>query len=445
VTEPVARNPALYFVLLSFPVWWALGVGYFIWPLLTFPLLLSLLLRGDIAFPPRFGVWLLFLAAVLLSSNSVDVSSGVFAYFWRLSVYLSGTVLFLYVYNAPRHELPDRAVVFALALLWCELVIGGLLAVAFPGVSFSSPFEAVAPGSLMGDGAVRNMVHPHFAEVMQFLGYPVGRPSIFFPYSNHWGATLGVLTPFALAAFAALARGTRRRLLGGLLALSLIPLIVSLNRGVWISLGVAIVYLGLRLWRRNFRAVGIGAFVLVAVVAVASITQLGTLFQDRLNNQSASTTTRLTVYRDTLEHVKQSPWLGYGTPQASTASGSIPPLGTQGQLSLVGYSHGIPALLLFVGWFAYGFIRSRHVPSGGRLWAHLAILIFLLELPYYSFLPTGFHVAMVAAALAWRSVADPFEPVQTTGSAAQLRPRISRRAPAVSGPHRPRIHRRSTV
>jgi O-antigen ligase len=407
--RPVARQPALYFVLLSLPLWWALGVGYFIWPLLTLPLLLSLLLRGDISFPPRFGVWLLFLAAVLLSSNSIDVSSGVFSYFWRLAVYVSGTVLFLYVYNAPKHELPDRAVVFALALLWCELVVGGLVAVAFPSVSFSSPFQAIAPGSLMGDGAVRNMVHPHFAEVMHFLGYPVGRPSIFFPYSNHWGATLGVLAPFALAAFAAMARGPRRRLLGGLLALSLIPLIVSLNRGVWISLAVAIVYLGLRLSRRNFRAVSAGAFVLVAAVAVASVTPLGTLFQDRVSKQSDSTTTRLTVYDDTIEHVKQSPWLGYGTPRASTASGSIPPIGTQGQLSLVAYSHGIPALLLFVGWFAYGFIRSRHVWTGGRLWAHVAILIFILELPYYSVLPTGFHVAMVAAALAWRNVADPFQ------------------------------------
>ena len=58
----------LYALFVALPIWWVLGAAYFIWPLLTFPLLFVFLMRGNIKLPPRFGVWLLFLAWMLIAS-----------------------------------------------------------------------------------------------------------------------------------------------------------------------------------------------------------------------------------------------------------------------------------------------------------------------------------------------------------------------------------------
>jgi len=36
---------ALFVLFVGFPIWWALGLGGFIWPVMAFPMLLSLLRR----------------------------------------------------------------------------------------------------------------------------------------------------------------------------------------------------------------------------------------------------------------------------------------------------------------------------------------------------------------------------------------------------------------
>lgn len=90
----------MYALLVCYPVWWALGAGYLIWPLLTFPLLLSLLMQRTLRVPRGFGLWLLFLAWMLLSG--LQLSGFSFMFVWRAPVYGSATVLYLYVYNAPR-------------------------------------------------------------------------------------------------------------------------------------------------------------------------------------------------------------------------------------------------------------------------------------------------------------------------------------------------------
>jgi polysaccharide biosynthesis protein PslJ len=413
VFRPTTRTlPAaapLYLLLLSFPIWWVLGAGYFIWPLLTLPLALALLLRRRVVFPPHFGVWLLFLACMLLSRYELQGSAGSNAFLWRASVYVSATVLFLYVYNAPRRDVSDRALVGLLVLFWIEVVAAGFVGLAFPHVTFHTPLESLVPASFASDETVQQTLHPGFSEVQNILGYPVGRPRVLFPYANHWGACVGVLTPFALLAVTRMRRGLGRRALIGAIVLSVVPLVFSLDRGVWLALCVGLLYLCVRFVRpSNARAVGAGAVVLIGIAVLVAVTPLGTLTQDRVSKESNSNNTRLNVYATTTEQVKASPLLGYGSPTAPSVGVSAPPAGTQSQIGLVTFSHGLPALALFIGWFMLSAVRTARRGSTVATFAHLAILIGLVEMAFYSFLPTTLHVIMIAAAVAWRDVVPPW-------------------------------------
>jgi O-antigen ligase len=398
----------LYLLVLGFPIWWALGAAYFVWPLLTLPLLLSLLVRGNVRVPPRFGLWLLFLAWVFLSALEVNRTLSLLLLLYRASIYLSATVLFLYVFNAPRARLPDRTIVTMLALFWLEVVVGGFLGVLFPRVSFSTPVEHLLPASVLQDETARAFVHPAFAEVMTFLGYPVGRPKVLFAYSNQWGAALAVLTPFALAAISMLPRRPLARVLRVLLVLSIIPIVVSINRGLWLALGVGLAYAVLRLARRDMRALAFGLAGAALVVSLVFATPLGGLAHDRLTSTNNSNTTRLTVYQETIDQVKASPLLGYGSPHGQIDRHQEAHVGTQGQLFMVLYSHGVPGLVFFASWLGYALVRSgRGRGSPARFWAHVALLILLVEMPYYNYMPTTLHLIMVGAALAWRDIVDP--------------------------------------
>jgi hypothetical protein len=53
-------------------------------------------------------------------------------------------------------------------------------------------------------------------------------------------------------------------------------------------------------------------------------------------------------------------------------------------------------------------------------WASVCMLIVIVELGYYNFMPTTLHVIMVAAALAWRDIVYPSA---TTRDAPRLRAR----------------------
>jgi O-antigen ligase len=398
----------LYFVFLALPLWWALGAIYFIWPVLTFPLFLSLLARDRIEFPRRFGLWLLFLAWLPLSIVQLHkgLSYALFAY--RASLFFSATVLFLYIFNASREHISEKVVLNILALFWVEIIVGGLLGVLFPTISFSTPTESVVPQAFLDDQTAYNFIHPAFADVASFFGHTVGRPKALFGYTNQWGACVAVLTPFALAAYSRLPRSALRRWCGILLVLSVIPIALSLNRGLWLGLAAGIGYLGVRFARmKNIRALVAGIAVLAVCTVVVVGTPLGGFVVDRLTTQQTSTGTRLSTYDETIGRVKQSPLVGYGSPGATDTSLAYSNLGTHGQVFTIVYSYGIPALALFVGWFAYTFVRASRRRTHACVWGSAAIFITLVEIPYYNLMPTTLHVAMAAAALAWRDIARP--------------------------------------
>jgi polysaccharide biosynthesis protein PslJ len=415
----------LYALFVALPFWWVLGAAYFIWPLVTFPLFFAFLLRGEIKIPPRFGLWLLFLAWMLIASFQAEGGSSMAVVVYRISLYVSATLLFLYVFNASRNGLPDGTIVKLMAIFWAEVIIGGFVGVLFPTLTFSTPLESLAPAAVLQDETAYNFVHPGVADVMTFLGYPVGRPKTLFAYTNQWGACAAVLTPFAFAALSQMRPGAWRRGLGFLLILSIIPIVVSLNRGLWLSLGLGLVYVAIRLAARgNVKALAGGAVAVAVATLLIVLSPLSGLIEDRFTGEQTTTETRMTVYQATIDQIDESPFFGFGSPGRAGADADLPPLGSHGQLFTLAYSYGIPALLLFGAWFMYGFLKSVPRGSPSRLWANATILVLLIEMPYYNYMPATIHVAMVAAALVWRDVCAP--------ARADRRPSIALPKPAVA-------------
>jgi O-antigen ligase len=389
-------------LFLGFPIWWALGLGAFIWPLVALPAGVGLVLRGRLRAPPAFGMWLLFLVWALASGSQLAEPQQWLLFVHRMAIYGSATVLFLYVFNTPEEELPSRRVVMIMVGFWVFVVVGGFLGLLFPQGEFSTPAEILLPGSLTGHAFVYELVHPRLAQVHDFLGYAVARPAAPFVYTNEWGANMAVLTPFAFASWRAARSRALRALLSIVLVASVVPIVVSLNRGLWLGLSLGLLYGAARLALRGRGRLLLGVAVLFAIVATLIVaTPLEGLLTDRLATPH-SNEGRATLYTEAAEDALESPLLGYGSPVPSERNPNLPPVGTHGQFWLVLVSHGIPALILFLGWFLYVFWRSRQPSSLVGLWMHVVVFIALIQMPYYGWLSSPLHIVMVAAAITWR-------------------------------------------
>ena len=161
---------------------------------------------------------------------------------------------------------------------------------------------------------------------LRTLHFP--RPAAPFTYSNYWGGNMAVLTTVAFAAAVAAGRGTRRKVIVGLLIASIVPMVISLNRGMFISLGIGVVYVALRLALRGRFAslgwlLGIGALIAVILVVTPLGHRLAASFTS--SNHGHSDTTRLSASQMALAGARQSPIFGYGEPTQTTGQGQQPP------------------------------------------------------------------------------------------------------------------------
>lgn len=397
----------VYFFFVSLPIAWLFGLANIVLPLYGVLMLLGLLLRHSVRVPPRFGIWLLFLTWVAASAIEIDSGSRAVAYAYRGSLYLTATVLLVYIFSSPERAVPTRLVVKALTIYWAVAVIGGLLGVAFANVTLPSfahfVFSRVLPPSLTEVGFFHDITTPGFAEVQRILGFPVGRPKTFFNYTNEWGSTVVLLTPFAIIAMGMFGRFWRR-VIEALLLLSLIPLVFSLNRAAWIALIVLVAYAAVRFAAAgDYRAVRAILAIVAVTVVVTLATPLGGLIVSRLHH-GHSDEGRQTRDLAAVGLVQHSPVFGYGAPQPTSDDPTAPAVGTHGQLFLLLVSQGIPGLVFFLGWLVYSFVRTA--PRGSPLvfWCHVVILLFLVQMPFYEL--TAFQLMVLAAALglAWREI-----------------------------------------
>lgn len=389
-------------MFLGFPLWWVLGVSAFILPLMAVPMAAWLLRQRPALAPRGFAIWLAFLLWMFGSVTQVGGSDKLIHYMYTATLYVAVTIVLLYIFNISREALPTERVITVMTIFWIYVVIWGVLGVVFPTFAFVSPMEHVLPKRFASNEFVHDLVHPALSQVQDILGYDQPRPKAPFTYATNWGAAFGILTPFAIMAWKHARRGSWKLLIAATFVAGIVPVVSSLDRGLWLSLGTGLTYAAIRLaMAGKGRALRTNLIVIFAMLALVYVTPLKTLVADRFAHPH-SNNRRISLYQESIDRILEAPLFGFGTPQPSLVNPNAPPIGTQGQLWEVLVSHGIPGAILFVWWFVYQFWRSRSASQEVVLWCHTIILITLVQMPFYDSLGVPLAVVMIAIAIAAR-------------------------------------------
>lgn len=417
-------------LLAGYPIWWALGFGTFVVPLLAVPMLWLLIRSRSVRVPPGFGWWAAFLLWTVLSLVMLGytppgtledgvLGRGAVAIF-RISLYVGLTVILVYATSLPRHLLTSGRLVWLLGLVFVYTAAGGLVGVLWPTLEFTAPLELVLPGALRENSWVASMVHPSSAQVQDFLGFDVGRPAAPFGFTNKWGAAYALLVPWFLVAWMLWKRGASRGLAAALLVLSLVPVIQSVNRGLWLALVLMTALVLLRLALRGYLlAAGIALSGVLLVTGMLIATPLGDYVSGRFENQHSNSIREFSTVK-ALEASTYSPILGYGTTRRAEGSArsiavgrseACPtcgntPLGQNGHVFLVLISQGWVGIVLFYGMFVRGIIRwwRRTDPVG--MAGVLALISGLVLTLYYDMLVTSLLFWLLAIAVLFKSESE---------------------------------------
>ncbi|WP_447645517.1 O-antigen ligase family protein [Nocardioides zeae] len=306
-------------LFLLYPLWWALGVQVPAWALVALPVGMWVLLnRRVLLLPPGYLALLLFLGWVGVSAIMLSGPRYLAAYGFRLVLYTAVVVIAVAVWNAVHRGLPGRTVVRWLVALW-----GAAVLLAYPGIlvdnlEFTSPLEAALRIVGLADPFVTALTHPEFSEYDGLYGSP--RPSALFAYTNDWGAAVGIGFPVAVHALVTARGRAERLLLAGLLLASVPPILVSLNRGCWITIGVAVGYVVVRRAAAgDFRALAAVVTGLVAVVGtVLAVEPVRRVITARF--EYGNTSTRATLYEASWGLALRSPLFGWGRRSRRRAS-----------------------------------------------------------------------------------------------------------------------------
>ncbi len=379
--------------------------------------------------PSHFGWWLLFLAWVVLSVVTVQIDapgaiegSSLTRYLtwgWRLLWYAKATVVMLYIGNM-RDRLSMAWVCRVLGWMFVFIVFGGLLGVADAGFQFRSLLEIVLPRSISSIAFVQANIHPVAAESYLTGGTARGRASAPFAYANVWGLNFACFLPFFVVGWCGRDAGWRRRAAPVVLALAAIPVVFSLNRGLWLALVGAGLFLAVRLAYTGHLRLLVGLILGVVLVGVVvALSPLGTAITNRLNGPAQNSNAGragLTVLG--LKSVAEaSPIIGFGTTRNvqgnfdSIAGGKtptcprcvVPPLGTQGQFSLVTFTQGFVGAIFYFGFLLLQFVKHVRYRAGPAVAASCVLVMHFITSPVYSVDNLAVVAIFAAVGLAWRS------------------------------------------
>ncbi|GGD05248.1 hypothetical protein GCM10007231_00040 [Nocardioides daphniae] len=399
-TRPLPAWPLLW-LFGPFLLWWALGLSDSMWIPAAGVMAYQLVSRGHVQAPRGFGVWLLLMVWITFATLRVASGGDLIGGLYRLALYYSLTVIFLYVYNA-RTTLTVRRVTGILTLWFITLVIGGYLGIFFPAAEFTTPMSKVIPGGLLQNPMIHDMVVRPLSQFDDGYNQFEPRPNVPFLYTNNWGNVYSMLLPL-VAVYMLEVRGTRRYwYVLALFPISAVPALLTLNRGMFLGIGLTIVYVAVRLaLQRHYKAiVGVLGLGLVGLV-LYNVLPVAERMNNRLPPEGNSTTTRLSLYEQALALVPGSPIFGYGAPQPP-ANPFEAPVGTQGYIWMLLVSFGPMAVVLFVAFFlvALSKVFRRHDALGMALSS--VLMVGLVEHVYYGLLPHGLAVMLPVAALAFR-------------------------------------------
>ena len=75
------------------------------------------------------------------------------------------------------------------------------------------------------------------------------------------------------------------------------------------------------------------------------------------------------------------------SPMVPDAPVGMPPVGTHGLIWYLMFVHGFVGMALFLGWLGLEVLRSGRVRTADGWWSHLALVIGLVQVPFYGLLP----------------------------------------------------------
>jgi hypothetical protein len=461
-----ARDPAWPIVALcaGWPLWWFLGIGDYFPILLAIPMIRRMwrwrvTKERTIRLPPGFAIWACFLVVAiagvsvlgLTAPESVASPTGnrVISWALRTGTYLAVTVLLVYAGNLTERELPRRRLAFLLGLVGIYTAVGGFIGFLDPHLQFTSPFAYIIPKSAQaGNGLLQMMLHPGFTQVQNFLGYDVGRPRAPFDFTNMWGNCLAILLPWLIVAWWCYGNRRERRNVWIVMAIAFVPVVYSLDRGLWVGIGLSIVYLAVRFAAKGKLALLAGLCAVLALVAIVVVASpLQDLVSQRLSH-GKSNAVRASLSGLAWDGALSSPFIGYGDTrhqQGSTNSISVGKtlkcpscgsrdIGGNGQLWMLLISEGILGAALYGSFFLYGIWRYWRDPTPYGL---AGVLVLILGFPFMLvYVAVGPPLAwtMLAYALLWKNDRERQKEAAAAAaeSAAQLRAQVGAKATAAT-------------
>ncbi len=391
----------LTLLFVPFPLWWVLGVSHFVFIILAGFMAYELYRRPRVLVPRGFALWLLFLVWMLVgvlliwahAPGTVEVSgpARLVGFGYRAAWYLAATVVLLYVLNLSEKELPSRRVARLLGYMFVVTVVFGLFAVAFPTLQFPSVLEMLLPGNVANASFVQSLIHPALAEQSEFLGFVQPRPTAPFAFANSWGNNLAMYLPFFVLAWFGRDAGWRRPVGVLVLIASVVPIVASLNRGLWLGLAVTALYVAVRLaWNGRIwaiQAILVAGLVGGIVFVSTPLYDMVTLRLETPHSNERRANTAVQVIDSTWQG---SPIVGYGSTRdmlgsfTSLAGGGTPeckqcappPLGTQGFMWRLILTTGFVGTALCLAFLAVQFLRYA---SGVRPYAVAGCTLILVS------------------------------------------------------------------
>jgi hypothetical protein len=399
-----ARDWALFALLVGYPLWRVLGVVLVIVPLLAIPMALELYRRRRLRFPAGASLWVLLIAIGLLSVIMINATppgavtpdpslNRYLAWGLRIADYVAAGIVLLYVGNLTERELPTARVVKMLGALFVTCTLGGVAGMLFGGVDVLTPVGHLLPGSLRSNGFISNLVTLNLAQNQDIIGSTAApRPEFPLTYTNTWGECMVLLVPWFVLALVRGKRTLGRRAAGiAILVIAIIPTVYSLNRGMWIGLGVVFVFLLVRLvqiGRGSQVAIVVGVGAIAAIIFLT--TPLSAVITDRISHPH-SNDGRANINVAAVNAAKASPLIGFGGQtgvigsRRSIAIGPTPDcpkcgnltIGGDGQMWLLLITEGFAGAALYILFFARFAWRYRRdispVGTAGLMMVPLAL------------------------------------------------------------------------
>lgn len=415
--------------LYGFLLWWLLGFAVLGFLVVSLPMAYHLVRRRTVRAPAGFGLYALFLFWVALSAFVIYAqapfarpesgASHVVAWAYNFAWFIALAIAILFVGNLSERELSTDAGLWLISALFLTAVVGGYLGILFPTTEFPSALQAIAPGVIADNQFFGLLTHVAFSEVQTFLGYVTPRPQAPFIYTNTWGAVFGASLPFFIAHWSRRSHPRLRSLLPLVLTVAAVPAVVSLNRGLWLGIGIMAIFVLIRaiFTGQAIVAIAIAAAALV-VVAGLSFGPGARLVEDRLQSDVSSNTGRSNLIARSMESMWEgSPLIGFGATRdlsgsfysingpnssASCPTCGAPKMGSQGITWYLLFAHGIVGFALFGGFLVRRFL-SLVTSADPLLIAAAACSLFIFATSLvYELLDAPLYCLFLGLGLAWR-------------------------------------------